>query len=192
MNLIESSLRNLPPTIDLPKQLTRPGKDEVGFIFVKIMPGPMGDKSEVEEEYKPWEDLTSIRTASIVIWQTNKGSNIIHRSTFRPKSSIKWSSRIYTDLLENAENTKRESPTLPIPTQKYRNYNVSWTSTPLNSEWRSLQTYLWDIKLKLVRSQEWPRDILDPPLWVEGIRSHRQETRADALHKSVFWQRIGR
>ena len=67
MKLIGSSLRNLAATIELVEQLTRSGKDKVGGIFVETMPGPMGDEAEVEEEDKPWEDLTSIGTAPIVI-----------------------------------------------------------------------------------------------------------------------------
>ena len=50
MKLIGSSLRNLAPTIELIKQLTRSGKDEVWVILVETMPGPMGDKAELEEE----------------------------------------------------------------------------------------------------------------------------------------------
>ena len=55
------------PTIELVDQLTRSGKNEVGFILVETIPGPMGDAAEVEEEEKPQEDLTSIGIAPIVL-----------------------------------------------------------------------------------------------------------------------------
>ena len=67
MKLIESSLCNLAPTIELVEQLTRSVKDEVGVILVQTMPGTMGYEDKVEEEDKPWEDLTSIRIAPIVL-----------------------------------------------------------------------------------------------------------------------------
>ena len=67
MKLIESSLRNLAPTIELVKKLTRSGKDYVGVILVETMPGPMGDEAEVEEEDEPREDLTSTGIAPIVL-----------------------------------------------------------------------------------------------------------------------------
>ena len=67
MKLIRSSLHNLDPTIELVEKLTRSGKDEVGVIFVETMPGPMGDKAEVEDEDKPREDLTSIGITLIVL-----------------------------------------------------------------------------------------------------------------------------
>ena len=67
MKLIESSLRNLDPIIELSEQLTRSGKDEVGVILVGIMPGPMGDESDVEEEDKTWEDIASIGITRIVL-----------------------------------------------------------------------------------------------------------------------------
>ena len=67
MKLIGSSLRNLAPTIELVEQLTRSGKDEVGVILLETMPGPMGDESNVEKEDDPWEHLTSIGIAPIVL-----------------------------------------------------------------------------------------------------------------------------
>ena len=67
MKLIRSSLRNLSLTIYLVKKLTRPGKDEVWVVLIETMPGPMGDKAEVEDEDKPREDLTSIGITLIVL-----------------------------------------------------------------------------------------------------------------------------
>ena len=67
MKLIGSSLRNLALTIELVKQLTRSGKDEVGVVLVETMPGPMGDEAEVEEEDERQEDLTSIGITPIAI-----------------------------------------------------------------------------------------------------------------------------
>ena len=67
MKLIGSSLRNLALTIELVKKLTRSGKDEVEVILVETMPGPMGDKAEVEDEDKTQEDLTSIGITLIVL-----------------------------------------------------------------------------------------------------------------------------
>ena len=55
------------PTIELVKQLTRSGKDEVGVILVETMPGTMGDEAEVEEEDEPQEDLTYIGIEPIVL-----------------------------------------------------------------------------------------------------------------------------
>ena len=67
MKLIESSLRNLAPTIDLVEQLSRSCKDEVGVILVETMPRPMGGEAKVGEEDEPWEDLTSLGIALIVL-----------------------------------------------------------------------------------------------------------------------------
>ena len=67
MKLIESFFCNLTPTEKLVEQLTRSGKDEVGVTLVETMPGPMGDEAQVGEEDEPWEDLTSIGIAPIVL-----------------------------------------------------------------------------------------------------------------------------
>ena len=67
MKLIRSSLRNLSLTIYLVKKLTRPGKDEVWVVLIETMPGPMGDKADVEEEDECWKDLTNIGIAPIAL-----------------------------------------------------------------------------------------------------------------------------
>ena len=67
MKLIESSLRNLAPTIELVEQLTRSGKDKVGVILVETMHGTMGDEDEMKEKDEPREDITSLGITQIVL-----------------------------------------------------------------------------------------------------------------------------